>query len=600
MSKQLESFIQNTSNAIEIVDLNGNVRRVNQAFLAMFGWSEDELLGKPLPIIPEHLQEETRALLAKVTSGEVIADYETVSQHRDGSLVDVSLTLSPIKDSSGQVIAVVGVLRNISQRKQAEAALKESEERYRQLVEMSPDIIWVQDHGEVLFMNQAGLDFVGIRDLHTNFGSCSVCSVLDPGQLEETMARERMLLKGEKMPPVERKIMRSNGEVNYYEVISATVLLKGKRVIQFIARDITERKRNEEALRKIHEQYRLIAENMSDLIAVFDVNGDVKYTSPSHETVLGYPAAYFEQHSAFALIHPDDMTNVQSVFAEIIRSKSPRQVEFRYKHKDGHWVYVEAKGTPIFAENGEIDRIVTVSRDVTERKNAEEKFRQSRALAAVGELAAGIAHEIRNPIASIKGFVQMIKNNITKPEYFDIMFAEFKNLEAKIDELLLLAKPQVVEYVPTDLWDLVQDVLMLLESQAILSNVQILTEPEKDLPKIRGDHHQLKQVFVNLLKNAIEAMPEGGEILVQTKKIDGERVSVTTIDQGCGISQERLKRIGEPFYSTKEKGTGLGLTISHKIVKEHGGTIIYRSEENKGTTVEVILPCLKSLPTIRT
>lgn len=242
---------------------------------------------------------------------------------------------------------------------------------------------------------------------------------------------------------------------------------------------------------------------------------------------------------------------------------------------------------------GRVVEVIGSCVDITARKKVEEELRKSAALAVVGELAAGIAHEIRNPLTSIKGFIQLMKSGQTKPEYYDIMLSEFKNIETKIDELLLLAKPQAAKCEPTDLQALLQEVLILLDSKAILNNIQIISEPLNECLMINGDRYQLKQLFVNLFNNAMEAMPEGGEILVQKKMVDPDHVRVTIIDQGCGISEERLKRIGEPFFSNKEKGAGLGLTISHKIVKEHGGSIVFQSALNKGTTVEVTFPILK-------
>lgn len=234
-----------------------------------------------------------------------------------------------------------------------------------------------------MFINQAGLDFA-------------------PEGREESVEWVRRLIAGEKSPSIEREIIDKDGDRHFFEVTSAPVEFKRKKSIQVVARDITERKRNEESIRKMHEQYRLIAENMSDLIAVFDANWSLKYASPSHQMVLGFPASYFNNNTAFELVHPDDIAMVTTEFTEMMLDKSARQVEFRYRHKNGKWVYMEARGTPVFSEHGELDRIIIVSRDVTERKIAEESYRKSEALAAIGELAAGVAHEIHNPISSIK------------------------------------------------------------------------------------------------------------------------------------------------------------------------------------------------------
>jgi diguanylate cyclase (GGDEF)-like protein/PAS domain S-box-containing protein len=370
---------------------------------------------------------------------------------------------------------------------------------------------------------------------------------------------------------------------------------RGGKVVEVIGSciDIMQRKRAEEALRQSEAKYRLIANNMSDMISVLDAEGIIKYASPSHQSSIGFSTQELEGQSLFSLIHPDDKIEAQKRFVQMFREKTPDQIEFRCKHNTGEWIFVEVKGTPVVGEDGQAEHIIGVARDITDRKKTEEIILKSEKLAVAGELAAGVAHEIRNPITAIKGFVTLLKNNREKSEYFGIMFKEFKNLESKIDEFLMLAKPKDVEFQPVDLRIILQNVLMVLESQAILSNVQIHLESESVITKIVGDQNQLKQAFVNLVINAIEAMPEGGEVRIKLMSMDSQKVKINIMDNGTGMSEQRLKKLGEPFYSNKEKGTGLGLTISYKIIKEHHGFINFTSELNKGTIVEVILPVEK-------
>jgi signal transduction histidine kinase len=213
-------------------------------------------------------------------------------------------------------------------------------------------------------------------------------------------------------------------------------------------------------------------------------------------------------------------------------------------------------------------------------------------LALLGQMAAGIAHEIRNPLTSIKGFVQLFKTEQHRVEYYDIVLSELDRINDIVGEFLVLAKPTAAVFAEKDVKELIKDVVTLINTQSILNNVQIFVEFECDLPRISCEENQLKQVFLNLLKNAIEAMPSGGNIDVKVKVKEEGKISIQIIDQGIGIPKERIPTLGEPFYTTKEKGTGLGLMTCYKIIENHHGELTIDSELNKGTTIEIILPTI--------
>ncbi|WP_409292999.1 ATP-binding protein [Peribacillus sp. SCS-37] len=267
--------------------------------------------------------------------------------------------------------------------------------------------------------------------------------------------------------------------------------------------------------------------------------------------------------------------------------------EYKLKRLDGTMFYFEASSIGItFAYK---KAILTIGKDVTERKEETDRLLQkSEKLALLGQMAAGIAHEIRNPLTSIKGFIQLFKNNHLKEEYVDIVLSELERINSIVGEFLVLAKPTASVLAEQDVKLLVKDVVTLINTQSILNNVQIFVELESDLPKISCEEKQLKQVFLNLLKNSIEAMPDGGNIDVKVTKLDGDFISINIIDQGIGIPQERIATLGEPFYTTKEKGTGLGLMTCFKIIEAHNGELKIDSVVNQGTTIEVILPALSS------
>ncbi|WP_338450142.1 PAS domain S-box protein [Niallia oryzisoli] len=366
---------------------------------------------------------------------------------------------------------------------------------------------------------------------------------------------------------------------------------RGGEVVEFIGScvDITDRKQAEEALRESEYKYRLIAENMTDILTLVDHNGMILYASPSFETVLGFPSKHYEGKSSFDKIHPEDKPFVMSQFEQVMRTKSSSQIEYRSLHANGNWILVEGVGTPVIGSNGEVKHVIVVGRDITEKRKAEELLAKSEKLAVVGELAAGVAHEIRNPITSIKGFMQLFQEGMVKEEFFPVIFNEFNRIEEIIREFLTLAKPQDIQLKRADLKTVLNDVETLLNSEAHLQNVQLVQEFGQDIPTIMCDRNQIKQVFINLVKNGIEALPNGGFVKIQAVK-EPENVLIKVIDNGMGISEERLQRLGEPFFSNKEKGTGLGLMLCFRIIRQHNGTIGFKSKKNQGTTVEVRLP----------
>ncbi|MCM3568706.1 ATP-binding protein [Neobacillus mesonae] len=261
---------------------------------------------------------------------------------------------------------------------------------------------------------------------------------------------------------------------------------------------------------------------------------------------------------------------------------------FIFEDQDGNSKFIECNSKINITEGLNF----SVLKDITEKNTMQEQLRKSETLNVIGELAAGIAHEIRNPMTALKGFIQLLEGSIRKEHsmYYQVITAELERIDTIINEFLLLAKPQAIRFQEKDIIQIMRETIDLLHAHAVLYNVQFVTNYEKGNLPIFCEPNQLKKVFINLIKNAIEVMPNGGKISVTIKRIEDGQIYIAIQDEGTGISKEKIKKLGEPFYTTKERGTGLGLMVSYKIIEEHKGKIRIESEEGNGSVFYVTLP----------
>jgi len=256
---------------------------------------------------------------------------------------------------------------------------------------------------------------------------------------------------------------------------------------------------------------------------------------------------------------------------------------------DGRQKYVEGF-TLIITYEGE-QAAVGVFKDITDQKQREEYIMQSEKLTMAGQLAAGIAHEIRNPLTSINGFMKLIRSSKGSPEtYYEIIESELKRIELIVNELLVLSKPQGKHVSkPIDVLPILEQVITLMNVQAALKNIEITFENPDASQWIVGETNQLKQVFINLLKNGMDAMDSNGTIRVSVNSTEQE-VLIRVQDEGSGMTPEQVQKLGQPFFTTKETGTGLGFMITQNIIHNHGGSIQIESEPGQGTAFTVKLP----------
>lgn len=341
-----------------------------------------------------------------------------------------------------------------------------------------------------------------------------------------------------------------------------------------------------------HQLQSFIFQNL-DPVVIIDKWDKVITVNAAFQTTFGFTANEVLGLDASELpILPDDrkfeviLNRSFTVLGEKVKG-----YETIRKTKDGKVLQVQLSCFPLLDGKNELDGWAVIIRDITERKQAQELLIKSEKLSIAGELAAGIAHEIRNPITSIKGFLQLMESsNFEKQIYYDIMSSEITRIEQILSELLMLAKPQAVHFARKDVMVLIKDVVTLLGPQATLNNVQIIIDIKTKVAQIMCEENQIKQVCINFIKNAIDAMPNGGNLIIQLISSTKQELIIRFIDEGNGIPDELISKLGQPFYTTKEKGTGLGFMVSKRIVENHLGTVTICSEVGKGTTIEVKLP----------
>jgi two-component system sporulation sensor kinase A len=497
----------------------------------------------------------------------------------------------PIKEEDLRPNAILVIGRDVSEQKAAEAELLATKEQLESFLLQTPDAISVIDtEGKVLRCNQASERIFGYTE-EEMLGGPILC--IPPHLQAEADYYHRKVLNGKHIIGLETVRYHKNGTPLTVSLSLLPIFDSHGQIVGIAgsARDITAQKQVEKRLRENEAKFRLIAENMTDMISIIQEDGTITYVFPSHETILGYSQDHHIDARILDYVHPDDVDQVRQGFVNMRNQKSLTTLEFRFRHRDGHWIHLEARCNPMRNDEGEVTGFLVAARDITEQKRTEEMLHQSDKLSAIGQLAAGIAHEIRNPLTAMRGFIQLLQSTIgDDKKYCEIMLAELDRINGIVSELLLLAKPQAVKYQRRELPAILYNVLSLLDTQAILNNIQIHTRLPADLPPICCEENQIKQVFINIFKNAIEAMPDGGNILVEGRVTENGEAAVRIADSGCGIDPRRIPKLGEPFYTTKEKGTGLGLMVSYKIIEDHGGHIAVSSEVGKGTTVEVILP----------
>ena len=580
---------------------DGTWAEANRFALNIYGINHDEYKGKSLEELDTRLSYEAieRCSLSDKRAWETRKPIKTAEKilMKSGRKVMLELIKQPTFTSDGkpQVLVITG--RDITPHKQKEEELSVALDLLESVLKGTTDaILIINTRQEVIKVNDAFNQMFGWAEEDFSEDNDDY-PVITPEHLQgESKEIIDLLKQGQSVPLHETQRIHKDGTVFDVSASFSNICDMDGKIMGFVIvyRDITSQKKVERALRESEAKYRLIAEHSTDLITVIDPSGIIQYVSPSHLPVLGYEDGEIKG-AILEMVHPEDIQSLSDLFMRALVKKEPFQTEFRLLHKNGDWILLEARGVPVMTKDGHVESLVTFARDVTKAKQTEELMLKSEKLSVLGELAAGVAHEIRNPLTSLKGFTKLLSDadDVIRLEYLRIMESELNRINDIVGELMLVAKPQAVSFEHTNIQELIYSVVRLLETQAIMKNIQIWVNISDNIPLVYGVENQLKQLFINLLKNAIESMDKDGEIHIKIGTRN-DSVLLELKDQGCGIPAERLKTLGEPFYTTKEKGTGLGLMVCFKIIEEHGGAIQFSSVENEGTKVEIELPTAPS------
>ena len=579
-------LVDQSLDGIVVLDVDAKVVEANQRFADMLGYTLEEVRelhtwdwDKQFP--PEKLLEMGRGIDEKGLR------LETKHTRKDGSVIDVDISISAAMFAGQKLIFCV--CRDVTARNHAEQELKESEERYRELADSITDIFFAMDeHMRYTYWNKASEILTGIRAEDALGESLPEIFPDTPG-IKRAEKVYRDVLRTQQPQTFVTDYTDRDGRHYIFE-ISAYPSRGG---ISVFAKDITERKEMEEAIKQAAEEWKRTFDSISDAISIHDRDFRILQANKAFADLFGKSASEIIGKHCYEL-YKGEKPHLGCPQEQTLATKKPAAAEF-YESRLGKCLRVST--SPIFNGKGKVAGIVHITRDITEQKQQNERLMMADRLASIGELAAGAAHELNNPLTSVIGFAQLLMEKDT-PDYIrkDLAFirSEAQRAANVMSNLLTFARKHTPVKQLNQINDIIEDVLKLRTYAHKSNRIRVERHLASDLPEIMVDYFQMQQVFLNIIINAEYFMTEAhkrGILTITTKKQNG-KVMISIADDGPGIPEENLSRIFDPFFTTKEagKGTGLGLSICHGIVAEHGGQIYAKSQLGQGATIVIELP----------
>lgn len=457
-------------------------------------------------------------------------------------------------------------------------------------------IAFVKMDGSCVSINNAMCDLFGYKKeelLHTDF-----LNLLHPDDLAKSKAEFIQLVKGNiQRCTSEFRFLHKSGAIYWGSrtISMATPDRIEPQIFMIEIQDMTALHRQTERLQLEHtNRYEKLLKYIPEPLIVCE-DGIIFFANLSalqlfrakeDKDVIGV--------SIFSFLHPDYHEDVVEANNLLIRTGDPSGFIHRKIYcVTGRLIEIDISSIRIHTMQDK-PVILSVLRDMSAKKMAEETLIRSEKLSIIGQLAAGVAHEIRNPLTSLKGFTQLLQERFKHPDtesmYLDIMDKELDRIHIIVNEFMTLARPNLNQFNNAKLESILQSVISILETQAIITNVSLTKKYMEDIPFIYCNENQMKQLFLNIVKNAIESMPGGGEVKITIREAKANHLLIQIKDKGVGMPKNIIDKIGEPFLTTKEDSTGLGLMISQRIIDSHNGSLFIWSREGEGTKVDVYLP----------
>ena len=604
------------------------------------GLTVDDLIGTPLYTwVDQEAQAEIKGVLEGVLKTGAPNRYETTYHLPDGqALYYESRVAARVLPGSDQIVGLTVSARDITERKKTEQALRESEERLRALFEILPVGISVLDGSRnIQFANPALARILRLSQEQLQSGHYERRTYLQSDGTEmppDQFPSNRAFLERQPIRDVEICIVQQDGE-RIWTSVSAVPLHLGNWCVITTTIDITDQKRAEAALsqardelelrveertaaledlnkalraeiaerrraetnlRESEERFRQLAENTEDIIWLVEPEGGrILYLSPAHNRLLGRVDGDIPEtvSQLLASVHPDDQDLIPQ---DRLEEWIGHDVEFRIVTTDGTHRWIRARAFPIRDHQGQIYRIGGIASDITEEKHAFAALLEAEQMAIAGRMAASLGHEINNPLQAAMGCLDLSLERLDQGkdprQHLQVTASALDRASRVVAQLRALHYPLAIERKQaTDLNELLENMLLLVEKRCIDQGVEVDWQAAPDLSPVRLMPDAMQQVCLNLLLNALDAMPHGGRLQVTADRCEeptGIRLGFS--DSGHGISADALERVFEPFYSTKPNSLGLGLFISHNIVQEHGGRMEVQSRKGEGTTFNIWLP----------
>jgi PAS domain S-box-containing protein len=579
-----------------IIHENGVIADVNPAGAEMIGYFHEEIIGRGMT---EFLDEAgIKRAMQLLQEGKFAKSEEFNIIRKDKTIIPVEVTGAAV-NMGGKNLRITNFW-DLSARKQMEEALRQSEESFRNLIEKSPDAMSIHTPQKTVYVNEALLKMLGYSHPDELIGRVPEFFVYseDAAKVRDRIANLKK--PGDYNPPAERRFVRKDGTIIWVDVVSFSIYFEGVLMTVAISRNNTERKKAEEALRQSEKNFRNLIERSPDgvLIHTLEDKPKIVYINDAMLKLVGYSSVELLGQQADFFVHSGHVQGVQERIEKMrsmVEYNPPQEKVFI--RKNGELIYAEAVSFLIHYEG--VTMAAVWVRDLTERKKSEEALMKLERLSTIGEMAAGMAHEIRNPLAAISTAAQILKRRKSEENRgpVETILEQSDRLEKLIRDTLDYAKTSVGPIFKSF------SVKSALESALNLSQIQFGPSYKKikvswDLPRedihLNADLGRVQQILVNLILNAFQIVGEDGEIKLGLKS-DNQFVFIRVEDNGSGISEANMKRIFEPFFTTKDHGSGLGLAISQRIAQEHNGQIKVERLKPRGTAFTLQIPLIGEL-----